>query len=111
MRHFLTLALVTTALAGTAGADELRDQALGIFKPLPSTISCVERQCRHPRKDRPWQSPVLRSAAVGLGVFLVLFLPQPDQGDDDNMRRSVGHGWQKGPPPRAIAPTVLERGA
>ena len=42
MRHILTLALVTTALAGSAGADALRDKALEMFKPLPSTVPAVK---------------------------------------------------------------------
>ena len=37
MRLITTLALVTTALAGAAGAEPLRDLALETFKPLPST--------------------------------------------------------------------------
>jgi cytochrome c peroxidase len=104
MRHFLTLALVTTALAGTAGADELRDQALGIFKPLPSTIPALNDNAVTPEKIDLGKALFFDPRLSASGVFSCYSCHNLTTGGDDNMETSVGHGWQKGP---RNAPTVL----
>ena len=41
MKRIITIILASTLWIGTAEANELREQALELFKPLPSTIPSV----------------------------------------------------------------------
>lgn len=104
MRQLMTLALVTTALAGTAGADELRDKALGIFKPLPSTLPALNDNTVTPEKVDLGKALFFDPRLSASGVFSCYSCHNLTTGGDDNMETSVGHGWQKGP---RNAPTAL----
>jgi cytochrome c peroxidase len=104
MRHALTLALLTTALAGAAGADDLRDSAAEMFKPLPSTIPAVADNPATPEKIALGKALFFDPRLSASGVFSCYSCHNLTTGGDDNMETSVGHGWQKGP---RNSPTVL----
>ncbi|GAB1362256.1 hypothetical protein MASR1M32_14920 [Rhodobacter sp.] len=104
MRLTLTLALISTALAGSASADELRDLALETFKPLPSTVPAVKDNPVTPEKIELGKALFFDPRLSASGVFSCYSCHNLTTGGDDNMETSVGHGWQKGP---RNAPTAL----
>ena len=104
MRLFLALTLATTALAGAASADQLRDRALEIYKPLPSTVPAVADNPSSPEKIDLGKALFFDPRLSASGVFSCYSCHNLTTGGDDNMETSVGHGWQKGP---RNAPTAL----
>ena len=104
MRHILTALLASAALAGVAQADPLRDSALEIFKPLPSTIPAVKDNPVTPEKIELGKALFFDPRISASGVFSCYSCHNLTTGGDDNMETSVGHGWQKGP---RNSPTVL----
>ena len=105
MRHLTPLILATTtALAGMAGADALRDAALEQFRPLPSTIPAVVGNPATPEKIELGKALFFDPRLSASGVFSCASCHNLATGGDDNMESSVGHGWQKGP---RNAPSVL----
>lgn len=104
MRHILALALATTALAGAAAADDLRDRAAEIFKPLPSTVPATADNPSSPAKVDLGKALFFDPRLSASGVFSCYSCHNLTTGGDDNMETSVGHGWQKGP---RNAPTAL----
>jgi cytochrome c peroxidase len=104
MRWILALTLATTALAGVASADELRDAALEVFKPLPSTTPAVADNPVTPEKIDLGKALFFDPRLSASGVFSCASCHNLTTGGDDNMETSVGHGWQKGP---RNAPTAL----
>ena len=104
MRLFLPLLLASTALAGAAAADELRDAALEQFRALPSTVPAVAGNPVTPAKVELGKSLFFDPRLSASGVFSCYSCHNLTTGGDDNMETSVGHGWQKGP---RNAPTVL----
>lgn len=105
MRSLFPLILVTTtALAGAAGADALRDTVADQFKPLPSTIPAVKDNPVTPEKIELGKALFFDPRLSASGVFSCASCHNLATGGDDNMETSVGHGWQKGP---RNAPTVL----
>ena len=104
MRLITTLALVTTALAGAAGAEPLRDLALETFKPLPSTVPAVKDNPVTPQKIDLGKALFFDPRLSASGVFSCYSCHNLTTGGDDNMETSVGHGWQKGP---RNSPTVF----
>ena len=105
MRPILTIALLaSTALAGAASADALRDRALGEFKPLPSTVPAVKDNPVTPEKVELGKALFFDPRLSASGVFSCYSCHNLATGGDDNMETSVGHGWQKGP---RNSPTVL----
>ncbi|MGA0539929.1 cytochrome-c peroxidase [Neotabrizicola sp. VNH66] len=99
----LTLA-TTTAIAGAARADDLRDLALETFKPLPSTVPAVAGNPITPEKIALGKALFFDPRLSASGVFSCYSCHNLTTGGDDNMETSVGHGWQKGP---RNAPTAL----
>ena len=104
MKRILALALATTALAGAAAADDLRDRAAQTFKPLPSTVPAVADNPSSPAKIDLGKALFFDPRLSASGVFSCYSCHNLTTGGDDNMETSVGHGWQKGP---RNAPTVL----
>ncbi|MCQ4318284.1 cytochrome-c peroxidase [Stutzerimonas zhaodongensis] len=87
-----------------AAADDLRDRANAIFKPIPDkvtevrgkAVSAEQAQLGH----KLWFDPRLsRSHVISCNTCHNLSL-----GGGDNVTTSIGHGWQKGP---RNSPTVL----
>lgn len=104
MRSLLAFLLLTTALGGAAYADELRDQALEIFKPLPSTIPSVKDNRITPEKIALGKALFFDPRLSASGVFSCNSCHNLATGGDDNLETSIGHGWQKGP---RNSPTAL----
>ncbi|QLF94048.1 cytochrome-c peroxidase [Pseudomonas sp. ABC1] len=91
-------------MAGTSSADELRDRANAIFKPIPAKITEVRgKQVSEDQAilgHKLWFDPRLsRSHIISCNTCHNLSL-----GGGDNVTTSIGHGWQKGP---RNSPTVL----
>lgn len=87
-----------------AAANDLRDRANAIFKPIPDkvtevrgkAVSAEQAQLGH----KLWFDPRLsRSHVISCNTCHNLSL-----GGGDNVTTSIGHGWQKGP---RNSPTVL----
>lgn len=104
MRRILALALATTALAGAAAADDLRDAALETFKPLPSTTPAMADNPSTPEKVELGKALFFDTRLSASGVFSCASCHNLTTGGDDNQETSIGHGWQKGP---RNAPTAL----
>ncbi|EKX57008.1 cytochrome-c peroxidase [Cereibacter sphaeroides] len=104
MRLTLTVLIATTALAGAAQADALRDKALGYFAPLPSTVPAVKDNRITPEKIELGKALFFDPRLSASGVFSCYSCHNLTTGGDDNLETSIGHGWQKGP---RNAPTVL----
>ncbi|MGA6099520.1 cytochrome-c peroxidase [Stutzerimonas marianensis] len=91
-------------IANVGAADELRDRANAIFKPIPDKVTQVRGQAVSDDQARLghklWFDPRLsRSHVISCNTCHNLSL-----GGGDNVPTSIGHGWQKGP---RNSPTVL----
>ncbi len=104
MRLTLSALVASTALAGAAQADALRDEALQYFAPLPSTVPAVKDNRITPEKIDLGKALFFDPRLSASGVFSCASCHNLATGGDDNMETSVGHGWQKGP---RNSPTVL----
>ena len=104
MKWLSALVLASTALPGAAQADALRDTALEVFKPLPSTVPAVKDNPVTPEKIDLGKALFFDPRLSASGVFSCYSCHNLTTGGDDNMETSVGHGWQKGP---RNAPTAL----
>lgn len=104
MRLLMTALVASTALAGAAQADALRDTAREIFAPLPSTVPAVKDNRITPEKIALGKALFFDPRLSASGVFSCASCHNLATGGDDNMETSVGHGWQKGP---RNSPTVL----
>lgn len=106
-RYISALLACSTALAvlsGSAVANELRDAALEVFKPLPSTVPAVRDNPITPEKIVLGKALFFDPRLSASGVFSCNSCHNLATGGDDNLETSIGHGWQKGP---RNAPTVL----
>jgi cytochrome c peroxidase len=104
MRLLASILCATTALAGAAQADALRDKAKEVFAPLPSTIPALNDNRVTPEKVDLGKALFFDPRLSASGVFSCYSCHNLTTGGDDNMETSVGHGWQKGP---RNSPTVL----
>lgn len=91
-------------LTQAAAASELRDIALEIFKPLPSTTPSVRDNSITPAKIDLGKALFFDPRMSASGVFSCNSCHNLATGGDDNMEVSIGHAWQKGP---RNSPTVL----
>lgn len=92
------------AVFGAAAADELRDKATQVFKPLPSTIPAVKDNPITPEKIALGKALFFDTRMSASGVLSCNSCHNLATGGDDNLETSIGHGWQKGP---RNAPTAL----
>ncbi len=104
MRPSLTLLLSSLIVTGAANADELRERANAMFKPIPDKVT--ELRGRLVSEDQAmlghklWFDPRLSSShVISCNTCHNLSI-----GGSDNVPTSIGHGWQKGP---RNSPTVL----
>lgn len=104
MRRLMYITVAVAALGGAAAADELRDAAAEVFKPLPSTVPAVKDNPVTPEKIALGKALFFDPRLSASGVFSCSSCHNLTTGGDDNMETSVGHGWQKGP---RNAPTAL----
>ena len=98
------LTISTVLLATTAQADDLRDVALDIFRPLPSTVPAVSDNPITPAKIELGKALFFDPRMSASGVFSCNSCHNLATGGDDNLETSIGHGWQRGP---RNAPTAL----
>lgn len=105
MRAPLPLLLGSVFLtAQAASADDLRERANQIFKPIPAKVSDVRGAAVSDKQaalgHQLWFDPRLsRSHVISCNTCHNLSI-----GGSDNVTTSIGHGWQKGP---RNSPTVL----
>lgn len=100
-----TLAAAGCLVAGAASAQEdLRTEAIDVFKPVPSTTPSVNENPITPEKIELGKALFFDPRMSKSGVFSCNSCHNLATGGDDNMSTSIGHGWQKGP---RNAPTVL----
>lgn len=104
MRTKVFLFATSLLLSGPALADELRDSALEIFQPLPSTVPAVKDNTVTKPKIELGKALFFDPRLSASGVFSCNSCHNLATGGDDNLETSIGHGWQKGP---RNAPTVL----
>ncbi|WP_172296341.1 cytochrome-c peroxidase [Pseudoruegeria sp. HB172150] len=106
MRATLAVLVASTALASPVFAqdDDLREWALDMFSPLPSTVPAVADNPVTPEKIELGKALYFDPRVSSSGVFSCYSCHNLTTGGDDNLETSVGHGWQKGP---RNAPTVL----
>lgn len=89
--------------AGTAAAD-LREDALEMFRPLPSTVPAVKDNPITPEKIELGKALFFDPRMSASGVFSCNSCHNLATGGDDNLETSIGHGWQHGP---RNSPTAL----
>ena len=104
MKNLIAILLVSTAMTGTAFADNLRNEALDLFKALPSTVPNVADNPTSPEKVALGHALFFDPRLSSSGVFSCYSCHNLTTGGDDNLETSIGHGWQKGP---RNSPTVL----
>jgi cytochrome c peroxidase len=103
---FRLLCGVVAALVLTQGAAaaELRERALGMFSPLPSTLPALKDNVITGEKIELGKALFFDPRMSASGVFSCNSCHNLATGGDDNMETSIGHAWQKGP---RNSPTVL----
>lgn len=99
-----TATLTCLAIVSGAQADELRDAALEVFKPLPSTVPAVSDNPITPVKIELGKALFFDPRMSASGVFSCNSCHNVGTGGDDNLETSIGHGWQSGP---RNSPTVF----
>ena len=104
VNFFVLGALFATSSAGSAAASDLRDAALDLFKPLPSTVPAVNDNPITDEKIALGKALFFDPRLSASGVFSCNSCHNLATGGDDNLETSIGHGWQKGP---RNAPTAL----
>jgi len=104
MNRFISTLLATTLLAGPAAANEMRVEALEMFKPLPSTIPAVADNPITEEKIDLGKALFFDPRMSASGVFSCNSCHNLATGGDDNLETSIGHGWQRGP---RNSPTAL----
>lgn len=93
------------ALGSMAHAsEELREYALELFSPVPSTVPALSENPITPEKVELGKALFFDPRMSASGVFSCNSCHNLGTGGDDNMPTSIGHGWQKGP---RNSPTVL----
>lgn len=96
--------LATTAFAADPAPADLRETAIEIFKPLPSTTPAVANNPITPEKIALGKALFFDPRMSASGVFSCNSCHNLATGGDDNLETSIGHGWQKGP---RNSPTAL----
>src|SRR6056297_1429395 len=105
LRHSAVLAVSAIAIAnGASASSELREIALDLFSPLPSTTPAVNNNPITPEKIDLGKALFFDPRMSASGVFSCNSCHNLATGGDDNMETSIGHAWQKGP---RNSPTVL----
>jgi cytochrome c peroxidase len=104
LRAATALAVALCCTVSVSAAEELREQALEIFKPLPSTIPAVRDNRITPEKIELGKALFFDPRLSASGVFSCNSCHNLATGGDDNLETSIGHGWQRGP---RNSPTVL----
>ena len=97
-------ALAIAFVASPGLADELRDKATAVFKPLPSTVPATKDNPSTKEKVELGKALFFDPRLSASGVFSCNSCHNLGTDGDDNLETSIGHGWQKGP---RNSPTAL----
>jgi cytochrome c peroxidase len=100
----VSVLLATAAIAAEPVPADLRETALELFRPLPSTIPSVKDNKITPEKIALGKALFFDPRMSASGVFSCNSCHNLGTGGDDNLETSIGHGWQKGP---RNSPTVF----
>ena len=94
MRHFFLTSTTALALASgsVAFANDLRNEALELFAPLPSTIPALNANPVTPEKIDLGKALFFDPRMSASGVFSCNSCHNLATGGDDNMPTSIGHG-------------------
>jgi cytochrome c peroxidase len=104
LKSGLTHAAMIAVLATGAQANDLRNEALDIFEPLPSTVPAVNDNPITVEKIELGKALFFDPRMSASGVFSCNSCHNLATGGDDNLETSIGHGWQRGP---RNSPTAL----
>lgn len=85
-------------------AETLREAALELFKPLPSTIPALKDNRITDEKIELGKQLFFDPRLSASGVFSCNSCHNLATGGADNLETSIGHGWQRGP---RNSPTVF----
>lgn len=101
MKKTLLALLMTSALAfpvsAMAATENLRESALELFKPLPSTIPALKDNKITDEKIELGKKLFFDPRLSASGVFSCNSCHNLATGGADNLETSIGHGWQRGP--------------
>ncbi len=104
MRPSHALLLSSLLFSASAHADELRERANAVFKPIPAKVTEVRGKTVSENQallgHKLWFDPRLSSSHI----ISCNSCHNLSIGGSDNVPTSIGHGWQKGP---RNSPTVL----
>lgn len=104
MRPSHALLLSSLLFSASAHADELRERANAVFKPIPAKVTEVRGKSVSENQallgHKLWFDPRLSSSHI----ISCNSCHNLSIGGSDNVPTSIGHGWQKGP---RNSPTVL----
>ncbi|MBO9406896.1 cytochrome-c peroxidase [Shimia sp. R9_1] len=104
LKASLIQATAIALVAASAQANELREEALDTFLPLPSTVPAVKDNPITPEKIALGKALFFDPRMSASGVFSCNSCHNLATGGDDNLETSIGHGWQRGP---RNSPTAL----
>ncbi|MBO9410708.1 MULTISPECIES: cytochrome-c peroxidase [unclassified Ruegeria] len=104
LKSSLTHAAMIAVLATGAQANDLRNEALDVFDPLPSTVPAVNDNPITVEKIELGKALFFDPRMSASGVFSCNSCHNLATGGDDNLETSIGHGWQRGP---RNSPTAL----
>jgi cytochrome c peroxidase len=103
--RWILVGAAALALSGAVTAEsDLRQQALQVFKPIPAAVPQLPDNPATPEKVELgamlfFEPRLSKSAIISCNTCHSI-----GTGGADNVRTSIGHGWQRGP---RNAPTVL----
>ncbi|PNG27720.1 cytochrome-c peroxidase [Methylocella silvestris] len=100
----LAVAAAAILCAQIASADDLRNDALAVFKPIPSTVPEVRGNPVTPEKITLGRKLFFDPRLSGSQALSCNSCHDVGAGGSDAGPTSVGHGWQRGP---RRAPTVF----
>ncbi len=100
----LFASLAAVSFSSPTLAEELREVALELFAPLPSTVPALRDNRITPEKIELGKALFFDPRLSASGVFSCNSCHNVGTGGDDNLETSIGHGWQKGP---RNSPTVF----
>ncbi|MQY42633.1 c-type cytochrome [Epibacterium sp. SM1969] len=100
----LLLSCAVLALGAQSASADLREDALELFQPLPSTVPAVKDNPITPEKIELGKALFFDPRMSASGVFSCNSCHNLATGGDDNLETSIGHGWQHGP---RNSPTAL----
>lgn len=107
MEKRIIAASMAAALAlgtGAASADDLRNQAKALFKPIPDSAPTLKHNTLTPEKVELGRMLFFEPRLSKSGVISCNTCHNVGTGGADNVPTSVGHGWQRGP---RNSPTVF----